>query len=142
MRGLLGLGSCIACDERPANRRLRRCVLSRLHSAVYSSTKAQAIYRTLCDALLLRIALWRREHEQQNITSSNAESSHVKRTSVLGFVLTLILALSLGCGAATPAHAAWARDTSKPMSELFQAIYKNDAARVRAALDADRKSVV
>ncbi|MHC1751466.1 ankyrin repeat domain-containing protein [Humidesulfovibrio sp.] len=60
----------------------------------------------------------------------------MKRTSVLGFVLTLILALFLGCGVATPAHAAWARDTSKPMSELFQAIYKNDAARVRAALDA------
>lgn len=60
----------------------------------------------------------------------------MKTTSVLGFILALILAFSFVFGAATPACAAWARDTSKPMPELFKAIDKNDAARARAAIDA------
>lgn len=55
----------------------------------------------------------------------------MKISSVLGLLLAFILAF----GAATPACAAWARDTSKPMPELFKAIDKNDAARARAAID-------
>jgi len=55
----------------------------------------------------------------------------VKRFSILAISFALLLA----CGAFSSLYAAWARDTSKPMPELFKAIDKGDLARARAAMD-------
>ncbi len=50
--------------------------------------------------------------------------------------LGISFALLLVCGALSPLHAAFVRDTSKPMPELLNAIKKDDVARARAAIDA------
>lgn len=55
----------------------------------------------------------------------------VKSNQVLGLVVALFLAL----GTCSPLFAAWVRDTSKPMPELFKAIDKGDVARARAAIE-------
>lgn len=53
----------------------------------------------------------------------------------LALPLMLSLALLLACGAFAPLYAAFARDTSQPMPELFKAIDKGDLARARAAIE-------
>lgn len=50
-------------------------------------------------------------------------------------ILALSLAVLLTCGAFSSLYAAWARDTSKPMPELFKAIDKGDLSGARAAID-------
>jgi len=62
---------------------------------------------------------------------STAMNRHLKAMRALGIALTLLLA----CGAFSPLYAAWARDTSQPMPELFKAIDKGDLDRARAAID-------
>lgn len=62
---------------------------------------------------------------------STPKNPHAKPWRALGIALALLLA----CGAFSPLYADWARDTSRPMPELFKAIYKDDPARVRAAME-------
>jgi len=50
-------------------------------------------------------------------------------------VAAIVVFLLLACGAHSPLHAAYVRDTSQPMPELFKAIDKGDLARARAAID-------
>ncbi|HWR02398.1 MAG TPA: ankyrin repeat domain-containing protein [Humidesulfovibrio sp.] len=57
------------------------------------------------------------------------------RALFLALPLALSLALLLVCGAFAPLYAAFGRETSQPMPELFKAIDKGDLARVRAAID-------
>ncbi len=64
-------------------------------------------------------------------TDINLENRQVNMLKILGISLALLLA----CGAYSPLHAAFVRDTSQPMPELFKAIDKGDLARARAALD-------
>jgi len=51
-------------------------------------------------------------------------------------VLLIFFALTLACGALSPLHAAFVRDTSKPMPELMKAIDKSDEAKARTVIDA------
>ena len=50
-------------------------------------------------------------------------------------IIGMSFALLLLCGIFTPLYAAWARDTSKPMPELYKAIDKGDLDRARAAIE-------
>jgi len=62
---------------------------------------------------------------------SNPENRHVKTLRALGISFALLLV----CGTFSPLYAAWARDTSQPMPELFKAIDRGDLARARAAIE-------
>jgi uncharacterized protein len=61
----------------------------------------------------------------------NPGHHRVKRICILGIFFALLIA----CGTSSTLHAAWARDASQPMPELFKAIDKGDLGRARAAMD-------
>lgn len=50
-------------------------------------------------------------------------------------MLAIAAFILLACGLVSPLYAAFARDTSQPMPELFKAIDKGDPARARAAIE-------
>jgi len=59
----------------------------------------------------------------------------VNALRALALSLALSFVLVLACGAHSPLHAAFVRDSSQPMPELFKAIDKGDLARTRAAIE-------
>ncbi|MDO9630959.1 MAG: ankyrin repeat domain-containing protein, partial [Humidesulfovibrio sp.] len=66
---------------------------------------------------------------------ANVDTTPMNRHLKAMRALWIALALLLACGTFSPLYAAWARDTSQPMPELFKAIDKGDLDRARAAID-------